>query len=292
VALPFRTATADLAWAAVAILADGQPMTLRGLFYRMVSAGHLPSTDQEHYRALGRIMVALREADVIPWQWIVDGIRTTERLSSWSGLEDFADTVRDAYRKDFWASLPEYVHLIVEKDAMAGVIRPVSESYDVALTVVRGYTSTTLACEVAELWASIKKPVIAYYLGDFDPSGLDLERSIREKIAERLKRSHKSEPDRNWFGWHRLALTERDFADFRLLPLKAKPTDTRTKGFLARGHRQCAEIDALPAEEVRRRLAAAIESHIPQGEWERLRRVEELERKTWRKTLQQMRVSA
>ena len=53
--------TADLAHKVGMILKDGQPMTLRGLFYQAVSAGLLPSTDKEHYQKLGRIMTIMRE---------------------------------------------------------------------------------------------------------------------------------------------------------------------------------------------------------------------------------------
>src|SRR5690606_7414642 len=108
-------------------------------FYRVVAAGWLPSTDKQHYDRIGRVMGTLRESGVVPFRWIVDNLRSTMKPSSWSGLDDFADTVRDAYRKDFWQHLPTYVHVFVEKDAIAGVIQPVTSQYDVALSPCRGY---------------------------------------------------------------------------------------------------------------------------------------------------------
>lgn len=51
----------------------------------------------------------------------------------------------------------------------------------------------------------------------------------------------------------------------------------RSAAFVARHGDQCAEVDALPPAELRRRVRGAIESHIEQGRWERLKRVEELE---------------
>ena len=58
----------------------------------------------------------------MPFSWIVDGVRcSTVNPNSWSGLADYAETVRNAYRLNFWGgSLPHYVHFIVEKDAVAG----------------------------------------------------------------------------------------------------------------------------------------------------------------------------
>ena len=114
---------------------------------------------------------------------------------------------------------------------------------------------------------------MAYYLGDFDPSGLDLERDIREKLKRYAGRD---------FEWTRLAVTPADFKTFNLFPLQVKERDARTKQFLQRGYRECAELDAIPAERLRERLEQAILAHIPAGEWERLQRVEELEQRTWR----------
>jgi hypothetical protein len=43
---------------------------------------------------------------------------------------------------------------------------------------------------------------------------------------------------------------------------------------------ECAELDALPATELRRRVKAAITAHIDAGKWERLQEVERLEKET------------
>src|SRR5262245_59913381 len=99
----FYEKTLPLVFVAIDILAEEQPMTLRGLFYRIVCARWLPSTDRQHYDRLCRIMVKLREAEVIPSAWLVDHVRSTIKPSSWSGLADYAETCRESYRKNFWA---------------------------------------------------------------------------------------------------------------------------------------------------------------------------------------------
>ena len=70
-----------------------QPITLRGLFYRVVSTGFLASTDDEHYKRVGRLVTRLRRIGLIPYPWIVDSMRSTDKPSSWTGLTDFAETV-------------------------------------------------------------------------------------------------------------------------------------------------------------------------------------------------------
>lgn len=266
----FRSATADLALAAVEILEAGQPMTGRGLLYQLVSAGHLPSTDKVNIQRLTRITTILRERGVVPFRWIVDGVRSTLKPSSWSGLADYSETVRRCYRKNYWADLPDYVHVICEKDAMAGVLQPVTYDYDVSLSVIRGYTSLSFAYEIATQWAQIEKPITCFYLGDFDPSGFDLERDLREKLD--------TYSGGRAFEWIRLAVTESDFETFNLLPLVPKVTDRRTAAFLRAGHTACAELDAIPATALRERLEDAIVSHIPSDEWDRLSVIEAAER--------------
>src|SRR5262245_56214466 len=94
-----------LADAVVAVLKHEHPCTLRALLYRLVSSGELPSTSARHYTRLGRLATWLREAEIVPRNWLVDNLRTTFKPSSWSGLGDFADSVQSAYRLDYWSRL-------------------------------------------------------------------------------------------------------------------------------------------------------------------------------------------
>lgn len=266
-----RSKSLPLAFVAVEIAFNEKPITLRGLMYRVVSAGLLPSTDKEHYTRLGRIMTTLREAGAVPFSWIVDNIRATDKPSSWSGLEDFAESVREAYRKDFWASMPDYVHVIVEKDAIAGVLAPTTREYDVRLSPIRGYVSLSFAHEIASTWNRISKPIYAYYLGDFDPSGFDLERDIREKLNR-----YCTSP----FWWERLGVNEDDFDAFDLIPLAVKTKDRRSKRFVQEHGHRCAELDAIPATELRGRVEQAITQHIDKKRWQKLQQTERVERES------------
>ncbi len=202
--------------------------------------------------------------------WLVDRVRSTLKPSSWTGLADFGDTVRHAYRKDLWARMPDHVEVFVEKDAIAGTIQPVTQEYDVALNVIRGDVSISFAGEVADLWKRIRKPIHAYYLGDFDPSGFGIEDELRDKLTRYGGRTP---------HWTRLGVVRNDFEAFGLIPLPVK-SSSRSAGFAAVHGTACAEVDALPPSELRARVRVAIESHIEPGEWERLRRVEDLERQT------------
>jgi hypothetical protein len=292
----FRGNNVPLAIVATDLLYCEKPITLRGLLYRVVSAGWLPSTDRVHHSRLGRLMTRLREVGIVPFSWIVDGVRSTDKPSSWAGLADYARSVRNCYRLDFWASLPHYVHIIVEKDAVAGTLAPVTRECDVALSPIRGYSSLSFAHEIASQWNRIAKPIFCYYLGDFDASGFDLERDIREKLSRYCIKQvwHDADGDRSSLTWwrrsvtdsgdilfHRLGVLPEDFEDFDLLPLAVKDSDSRARRFREKYGDRCAELDAIPATELRRRVRETIESHISsREEWERLQSVETAERET------------
>ncbi len=264
----FRARNQGLATAATEILTAEHPMTLRQLFYRCVSSGKLANMQSE-YKRLGRVMTTLREYGNVPRTWLVDHLRQTIKPSSWSGLADFGSAVRDSYRKNFWAAQAVHLAIFVEKDAVAGTLQPVTEEYDVALHVCRGYASISFAGSIADEWAMIEKPIHAYYLGDFDPSGFDIERDLREKL------SRYSGVD---FEWRRLAITIEDFDDYDLIRLPVKQTDRRTQKFIEAHGEACAELDALPPVELRRRVEDAILSHLDADEWSRLKQIEAVER--------------
>src|SRR5262245_32341611 len=207
----FRGKNRSLAERGAQVLGEDHPMTLRQLYYRLVSAGDLKN-DQKQYKRLGAVMTRLREAGAVPRNWLVDHVRATLKPSSWTGLADFGESVRRCYRKDFWASQDDLVEVFVEKDAVAGTIQPITHENDIALRVCRGYASVSFAGEVAGLWAEVAKPIHAYYLGDFDPSGFDLERDLREKLERYSGREclPADEVDENSFSWTRLAVDATD----------------------------------------------------------------------------------
>jgi hypothetical protein len=267
-----REKNLPLACVSVELLAAHEPDTVRGNMYLVVSHGWLPDTSEKSYDRIQRLLNRLREEGVVPWSWVVDNVRTTIKPSSWSGLADFAETVREAYRLDFWSRLPEYIEVIVEKDTVAGKLAVVTREYDVPLHPIRGYNSQTFCRRIAAGWDEITKPIFVKYMGDHDPSGRDLERDVRERLERYSKRP---------FTWERLAISPEQFEEYHVRPLAPKKKDSRYRWFLSQGWRDCAEVEAIPATALRDILRDAIESHIPQGEWERLKDIERREREQW-----------
>src|SRR4051794_36747225 len=113
-----REGTSALVTAAASILAGCHPMTLRQLFYQLVSKQVIENTVNQ-YKRLSGVIADARKAGAIHWDWIEDRLRRPRHVSMWSDLSDFADTIRRAYRRDVWAAQPRYVVTWLEKDALS-----------------------------------------------------------------------------------------------------------------------------------------------------------------------------
>lgn len=104
---------------------------------------------------------------------------------------------------------------------------------------------------------------------------------MRERLARYSGRycvdADDEEPDTDSFAWTRLGVTAGDFDGFNLVRLPVKHSDMRSKAFLRNHGEDCAEVDALPPSELRRRVEAAIDSHIDVERWNRLLKIEAME---------------
>jgi hypothetical protein len=78
----------------------------------------------------------------------------------------------------------------------------------------------------------------------------------------------------------RLAILEEDIRRFKLPPLRVKLQDPRAAGFRRTFGNQAVELDALPPDELRRRVREAVESHIDGEAWNRALAVEKAEKKS------------
>ena len=131
--------------AIVSAIEQDAPVTLRGVFYRAMSAGAIPKTELG-YRAVGRRLIELRRRGRVSYGDITDGTRWITKPKTFGGWEEAIEDAARSYRRALWRSSPYSLQLFTEKDAISGVIVPVTERWDVPLGVLRGYSSAQL-CE-------------------------------------------------------------------------------------------------------------------------------------------------
>ena len=87
-------ASIDLIDAMYAEAEAAQPITGRGLGYKLFTRGLIPSMEGEMQKVY-RLLRLAREQGIIPWEWIVDETRSLEQVSTWNDPAAFVASVRN-----------------------------------------------------------------------------------------------------------------------------------------------------------------------------------------------------
>jgi hypothetical protein len=257
------------------ILKAEHPMTVRQLFYRLVSVGVVANTKPDYSR-VSRMMTKARRDERIPYEWLVDRSRPTYSVNVWQNPASFVQTVARSYRHDYWYQQPTYCEVWCEKDAVTGSIEDTVRELGVTLRVTRGFMSATRVNDIAQHLRRIRKPKTVFYLGDHDPSGHSIEETAVDAVLERMN-GFKSGYDVMNVSVQRLAIHAADIRLFNLPPLLVKDTDPRAEEFEAEHGKDCVELDALPPTELRRRIDEAVMGLVNRAAWDKSMHLEKVE---------------
>jgi hypothetical protein len=161
-----------------------RPMTVRQVFYQ-ATVHHIVEKTEQGYDKVQIALANMRRVGAMPYDWIVDFTRWQRKPRTFRNVNHALQETSRLYRKDLWANSKSYVEIWLEKDALSGVIMPVTSKNDVPLMVARGYASLSFLSEAADYMEAEERPVFIYHLGDFDPSGVN----AGEKIEQTLRGS-------------------------------------------------------------------------------------------------------
>jgi hypothetical protein len=253
----------DLIEAMAAIARAAQPITGRGVGYKLFTRGLISSMKKPEMQRVYRLLKEAREQGIIPWRYIVDETRAIERVSAWSDPAEFARCAAQSYRRDFWDQQPHRVQVWSEKGTVRGVLASVLDHYAVGFLPVHGFSSATLAHDIAE--DDDGRDLIVLYVGDFDPSGMFM---FEEDLPARFAR---------YDGDH----IKPSF------PAADKKKDPRYKWFVAHHGDRCWELDAMDPNALRDCVEQAILDLIEPVAWERCEIVNKAERESLQTVLEQ-----
>lgn len=176
-----------------------EPLTLRGLFYILVSKNIIPNT-KSAYKKLSLHLAKARYEGRFPWYLIKDITRPTYYLERETWLpppqEKLAEMIEKYIENLFtvsinpWEDQEKKVIVVLEKEALSDIVKKfIKEVFPYGvyqLKVIRGYDSATDIKQLADVIKSIreegKKPVILI-LSDFDPSGEDIVRDFIKRVS-------------------------------------------------------------------------------------------------------------
>lgn len=271
----------DLIEAMHAAAEAAQPITGRGVGYKLFTAGLIPSMARHEMQRVYRLLKEARERGDIPWDWIVDETRELERTSTWNDPADYARCVARSYRRDFWNQQPVRVEVWSEKGTVRGILGPVLDQYAVGFRVMHGFSGSTTVHDVSQ--AGDGRQLIVLYVGDYDPSGLFMSET---DLPARLSK---------YGGTHiqmvRIALTfdQVDHFEMPSFPATDKEKDPRYKWFRENYGDRCWELDALDPNDLRECVEASIKELIEPVAWNRCEIVNKAEQESLKNILENWR---
>jgi hypothetical protein len=247
-----------------------QPITGRGVGYKLFTLGLLSSMARPEMQRVYRLLKEARERGIIPWKWIVDETRAIERVSTWADPAEYARCVARSYRRDFWDQQPHRVQVMSEKGTVRGILAPVLDHYAVGFLPVHGFSSATLAHDIAE--DDDGRDLIVLYVGDFDPSGLFMS---EEDLPARFAKY-----DGDHIKLRRIALTVEQLQGLPSFPATDKRKDPRYRWFVANHGRHCWELDAMDPNDLRDCVEQEIQKLIEPVAWKRCEAVDRAEQES------------
>ena len=216
----------------------------------------------QNYKRLGGIISDARLAGLIDWDSIEDRTRELKNTSYWNSPAAILSACAQQYRADKWADQEYRVELWIEKEALAGVFERIAKELGIPYFCCRGYTSQSEMWEAAQRLRrhdrNGQKPVILHF-GDHDPSGIDMTRDIRERLA--LFRCDTLELDR-------LALNMDQVEQYTPPPNPAKETDSRFAAYIERFGSESWELDALEPQVLAELARARVMEIVDKTKWE------------------------
>ena len=278
--------TVEIITTAIGLLREIKPATVRGVAYKLFTLGLIPDMSKRSTDKVSKALVRAREAEALPWQWLVDETREVEQAAQWHDGTVFIRSVLSQYRKDYWQDQPYHVEVVSEKGTVRGVLAPVLDEFGVPFRVMHGFASATVAHDMAEAINARGKPTILLYAGDWDPSGLCMsEADLPLRLRDYGARA---------FRLDRIALTKADVkaGSLPFFPAESKRGDSRYAWFVRNYGARCWELDALDPRTLRERVRNSILRYLDVDAWNHMIEIERAERESmqtvmtaWKRTL-------
>lgn len=220
---------------------QGYKLTLRQLYYQLVSRGIVPNQDTE-YKKLSDLLKKGRMAGLVDWDSIEDRTRIPRLDYAVDDIDDAIDDTISQYKLDRLGDQDVYIEVWCEKDALSNILRRMTNKYHVRLMINKGYSSASAMYKSAQrfLRHGRDKKKILIYLGDHDPSGLDMIRDI----GDRLRTFGVVLDTDNGYPIH-LGITREQVEKFKPPENPAKITDPRAQDYIDEHGDSSWEVDAL-----------------------------------------------
>ncbi len=241
-------------------LEEFKPLTLRQIYYQLVGKNYIENSSSQ-YGMLSKLIKHARLDNYIQWTDIEDRVRSYHDFSGWKDADAYKSSSIDGfltnYHRDLTLSQEVYLEIWIEKDALSSIFTKVASKYTVPVVVCRGFSSVSFLNDYkARLRFSQSRTPVLLYFGDFDPSGVEMLKSMETTLKDELKVER--------IEFKRIALQKEDIDLYNLphSPEALKKKDTRAKKHVAEFGELAVELDALPPSVLQNKIKMAIEGEL------------------------------
>jgi len=199
-------------------------LTVRQLYYVLISKyRYAPS--RKFYKVLNYHLVKMRRCDPKLNAKFVDPTR------------QFIGAPMSYHEIELW----------VEKDSVRNFVDDLAAKYRLSIQVLRGFASLSMY-RIALLRAAERGVKRILYLGDFDPSGLLIDRVAEREMAIEVKR---------------IALTLEQIKRYRPPSLPVNRRDSRAEDYMKKYGDRCWELEAIRPRTLLRLVKEKLAENVP-----------------------------
>ena len=156
---------------------QGFSMTIRQLYYQMVSRGVI-AFDNREYEKLVSLITKGRDAGLIDWNHITDRARAVYGSETYDSPKAALKEAARLYREDLWRDMPARPLIAYEKAGLAQIIERATDDYNVDHFSTRGECSITWLHKLSKGYYTH-----IFYLGDHDGHGVQISDGLKERLA-------------------------------------------------------------------------------------------------------------
>jgi hypothetical protein len=239
---------------------QGFRLTIRQLYYQLVARGRIENTVQS-YNNVQALMTNARLAGLIDWDAIEDRTRGFIDFASWKSGAEILRACANQYHENMWDEQEARIFVVVEKEALAGVLERVCKKWDCPLLPARGYPSASTLREFAnERIMGATRQIVVLHLGDHDPSGIDMTRDL----VDRLNLFTRDTVD---ISFQRIALNMDQIEELKPPANPAKQTDARFESYRQLYGDESWELDALSPAYIHELVESNVKRYIDNDVW-------------------------
>ncbi|MDB6035215.1 MAG: Chromosome partitioning protein ParB [Verrucomicrobiales bacterium] len=134
-------------------------------------------------KSLSELCTRARVAGLIPMEAIGDETRPIVLFDVHNDVRQFISRELDDLFRGYWRNLmrsqPNHIELLVEKNTLTGILRPIAAEYCIPMTSGRGFSSFPPRAAMAERFRrSGKDKLVLIIVSDLDPDGEQIAQSF------------------------------------------------------------------------------------------------------------------